>query len=182
MTRSAGAEARFSELMGEHGKVVLGYLTRRTDPAFDAADLMAEVFVVAWRRLGDVPAESDEARAWLLGVARRVLANHHRGATRRSQLADRLRGDLELPTQAHPALEGVARRVSDALGRLDAEDRELLTLVAWEDLTSEQAGAVLGLSAAAVRKRLQRIRIRVRADVEVDDDPVLARTHVSGQQ
>ena len=174
MTRSADAEARFSELMGEHGRAVLGYLTRRTDPAFDAADLMAEVFVVAWRRLGDVPGQSDEARAWLLGVARRVLANHHRGATRRTQLADRLRGDLELRSQTHAALDGVAGRVGEALERLDIEDRELLTLIAWEDLTSEQAGAVLGLSGAAVRKRLQRIRARLRADLEAEDDSLLA--------
>lgn len=174
MTRSADAEARFSELMDEHGKAVLGYLTRRTDPAFDAADLMAEVFVVAWRRLGDVPGQSDEARAWLLGVARRVLANHHRGATRRTQLADRLRGDLELRRQTHGSPDEVAGLVGEALERLDVEDRELLTLIAWEDLTSEQAGAVLGLSGAAVRKRLQRIRTRLRADLEAEDDSPLA--------
>jgi len=131
--------------------------------------------VVAWRRLGDVPGEPDEARAWLLGVARRVLANHHRGATRRSQLVDRLRGDLELRLQTHGSPDEVAGRVGEALGRLDAEDRELLTLVAWEDLTSEQAGAVLGLSSAAVRKRLQRIRTRLRAELKADDDSVLAR-------
>ena len=174
MTESSGAEARFSELMGEHGKAVLGYLTRRTDPALDAADLMAEVFVVAWRRLDDVPAEPGEARGWLLGVARRVLSNHHRGATRRNQLADRLRGDLELRLQTHGSPDEVAGRVGEALGRLDAQDRELLTLIAWEDLTSEQAGAVLGLSGAAVRKRLQRIRTRLRADLDADADPHLA--------
>jgi RNA polymerase sigma factor (sigma-70 family) len=164
----SGAETRFSALMTEHGKAILGYLTRRTDPAHDAADLMAEVFVVAWRRLGDVPGEPGEARAWLIGVARRVLANHHRGANRRNQLADRLRGDLELQSQGAP--DSVASRVGDALTRLDSEDRELLTLVAWEDLRSEQAGAVLGLSGAAVRKRLQRIRTRLRADLEADED------------
>jgi RNA polymerase sigma factor (sigma-70 family) len=169
------AETRLSQLMADHGRPVLGYLTRRTDPASDAADLVAEVFVVAWRRLADVPGELDEARAWLLGVARRVLANHHRGATRRDQLADRLRGDLALRSQAH-APGGAAGRVGDALARLDAEDRELLTLVAWEELTSAQAGAVLGLSAAAVRKRLQRVRTRLRADLDAEDDVALADT------
>ena len=148
-----------------------GYLTRRSDPAFDAADLMAEVFMVARRRLGDVPAESIEARTWLLGVSRRVLANHYRGATRRNQLADRLRGDLELRSQTHAAPDEVAWRVGEALGRLDAEDREMPTLIAWEDLTFEQAGAVLGLSGAAVRKRLQRIRTRLRADLEAETTP-----------
>ena len=87
----SAAETRFTGLMTEHGRAVLGYLTRRTEPVQDAADLTAEVFVVAWRRLDAVPGEPSQARAWLLGTARGVLANHRRGAVRRSQLADRLR-------------------------------------------------------------------------------------------
>jgi RNA polymerase sigma factor (sigma-70 family) len=170
MTGSVSAEARFSYLMTEHGKAILGYLVRRTDPAHDAADLMAEVFVAAWRRVADVPSEPAEARAWLVGIARRVLANHRRGATRRNRLADRLRGDLELRVQSHGIPDAVSSRIDDALRRLDGDDRELLTLVVWEELTSEQAGAVLALSGAAVRKRLQRIRTRLRTDLEAGEE------------
>jgi DNA-directed RNA polymerase specialized sigma24 family protein len=50
--------------------------------------VIAETFLTAWRRLDDVPA-GDEARLWLYGVARRMLANQRRGARRRSSLADR---------------------------------------------------------------------------------------------
>ncbi|GIF66315.1 hypothetical protein Ais01nite_43500 [Asanoa ishikariensis] len=114
---SGAAETQFTRLMTEHGRAVLGYLTRRTEPVQDAADLMAEVFVVAWRRLDAVPAEPLQARAWLLGTARGVLANHRRRAVRRSQLADRLRQylreqplDADAPPASGPATEPVIDR------------------------------------------------------------------------
>jgi RNA polymerase sigma factor (sigma-70 family) len=163
------AETRFTQLMTEHGRAVLGYLTRRTEPTQDAADLMAEVFVVAWRRLDAVPDEPLQARAWLLGTARGVLANHRRGAVRRSQLADRLRQYLR--EQPDTALDDTSSLVRSALDRLGDEDRELLTLTAWEDMTPTQAASVLGLSAAATRKRLERARARLRSILDADALP-----------
>ena len=163
MTSPRHAE-RFTDLMSVHGPAVLGYLTRRTDPPQDAADLMAETFMVAWRRLDAAPAEPDQARAWLIGVARRQLANHRRGRLRRAQLADRLRQHLLV--NAPRADAGPHRDVHAALAALKDEDRELLTLVTWEDLTPAQAATVLGLSSAATRKRLERARGRLRAELE----------------
>src|ERR1700734_3592339 len=84
---------RFEELYAANHVPVLGYVLRRTDSPDDAADVIAETFLTAWRRLDDIPA-GDQARLWLYGVARRVLANHHRGERRRSALAERLRADL----------------------------------------------------------------------------------------
>ena len=72
---------------------LLGYALRRTDNTDDAADVLAETFLAAWRRLDEVPA-GDEAKLWLYGTARRVLANHRRGERRRLALADRLKTDL----------------------------------------------------------------------------------------
>ena len=163
MTSPSHAE-RFTDLMRAHGSAVLAYLTRRTDPPQDAADLMAEVFVVAWRRLGVVPPDRDQAWAWLIGVARHQLANHRRGRLRRTQLADRLRQHLLV--HAPRADAGPHRDVHAALAALKDEDRELLTLVTWEDLTPAQAATVLGLSPAATRKRLERARGRLRAELE----------------
>jgi len=81
---------RFEGLYAEHQAGVLGYVLRS---AHDAGDVFAETFLVAWRRLDDAPT-GETARLWLYGVARRVLADHRRGESRRSHLADRLRGDL----------------------------------------------------------------------------------------
>ena len=160
MTPSA-EEDRFTEIMRRHGRAVLTYLARRVDPPHDAADLTAEVFIVVWRRLAAVPPDPEEARAWLLGVARGMASNHRRGSVRHDRLAARLRDQFEVDAQV--TTSGRAADVRAALERMDAEDRELLTLIAWDDLTSAQAGAVLGLSPAAVRKRLQRARARLRA-------------------
>ena len=73
---------RFEEVFGAHRDAVLGYLRRRTDSGHDAADLLADTFLVAWRRLDDLP-PGNQTRPWLYGVARRVLANHRRGEGRR---------------------------------------------------------------------------------------------------
>jgi RNA polymerase sigma-70 factor (ECF subfamily) len=167
------AETRFTGLMTEHGRAVLGYLTRRTEPAHDAADLMAEVFVVVWRRLDAVPHEPPQARAWLLGIARGVLTNHRRGAVRRSRLADRLRQYLR--EQPGTALDDTGSVVRSALDKLGDEDRELLTLTVWEDMAPAQAAGVLGLSAAATRKRLERARARLRAILDADALPAGGR-------
>lgn len=166
------AQERFTLLTLEHGKAVLGYLARRTVPTQDAADLTAEVFVVAWRRLDAVPQEPEQARAYLLGVARGVLSNHRRGAMRRGNLADRLRAQAaRQPTSYEDPAADVEHPVHAALATLSNDDREVLTLTAWEGLTSAQVATVLSLSAAATRQRLTRARARLRtALAEVRDD------------
>src|SRR3954452_6184076 len=75
------AEARFRRLYKEHGREILAYALRRADGAEDAADVVAETFLVAWRRLEDVPPGA-QARLWLYGVARRALAHQRRGGRR----------------------------------------------------------------------------------------------------
>jgi RNA polymerase sigma-70 factor (ECF subfamily) len=74
---------RFEEIYAACHDPVLGYVLRRTGNGHDAADVLAETFLTAWRRLDDVPG-GESTRPWLYGVARRVLANHHRGAGWRS--------------------------------------------------------------------------------------------------
>jgi DNA-directed RNA polymerase specialized sigma24 family protein len=79
--RERGDQARFTRLAETAGPRVLAYLARRVDPPGDAADLLAEVFATAWRRVDDLPADDGEAAAWLFGIARGTLANHRRGQT-----------------------------------------------------------------------------------------------------
>ncbi|HVO53245.1 MAG TPA: sigma-70 family RNA polymerase sigma factor [Solirubrobacterales bacterium] len=154
------AEERFRKLYAAHLREVLAYAVRRTADAEDAADAVAEAFLVAWRRLPDVP-PGDEARPWLYGVARRTLANQRRGEQRRHRLADRLRDDLAA-VAARSSGEERDERLESALDRLDPDDREILRLSAWEELTPSQAARVLGISAIAARSRLHRARRRLR--------------------
>src|SRR3954452_21281203 len=90
---AGAAEARFADLYRDHARDVLAYAVRRAASAEDAADVVAETFLVAWRRDADVPRGAG-ARLWLYGVARRTLANQLRGERRRSRLAARMRAEL----------------------------------------------------------------------------------------
>jgi len=122
---------RFEEVYAANRGPILGYVLRRTGSPHDAADVLAETFLTAWRRLDDVP-PGDQARLWLYGVARRVLANQQRGEHRRSELAGRLRAELTTAYQA-PEYAGELAGIAAAFRSLPEADRELLALVGWKD-------------------------------------------------
>ncbi|GAA4989289.1 sigma-70 family RNA polymerase sigma factor [Kineococcus glutinatus] len=165
-------EDRFAALFERTHRPLLAYAVRRVADPADAADVVAEAFLVAWRRLDDVPG-GDDARPWMFGVARRVLANHHRGERRRHALADRLRE--ELPRVVAPPDTGDGT-VAEAMRRLPEDDREVLRLVAWEDLAREEIAVALGVSRAMVRVRLHRARTRLlRAMAEIEGAGVAPR-------
>jgi RNA polymerase sigma-70 factor (ECF subfamily) len=156
------AEARFSSLYRGHARELLGYALRRSVDPDDAADVVAETFLIAWRRLGEVPLD-DEARLWLFGTARLVLANQGRGARRRDRLTERLRDELRQQLPVDRAQGGSA--FLEALATLKEADQELLRLIGWEELTPTQAAQTLGISPFAVRTRLHRARRRLRAQL-----------------
>jgi RNA polymerase sigma-70 factor (ECF subfamily) len=156
------AEARFSALYRDHARRLLGYALRRSPDPDDAADVVAETFLIAWRRLDDVP-PGDEARLWLYATARLVLANRNRGARRRDRLTERLRCELRRRLPAHRPQEGGA--ILEALAELSEPDRELLMLIGWEELAPAEAAQALGISPLAARTRLHRARRRLRARV-----------------
>ncbi len=163
-------EALFRRLYTDNFGAVLAFAVRRTEGPDDASDVVADTFLVAWRRLDDVP-PGDEARPWLYGVARRVLANQRRSLRRRERLGARLRATLaeaNTPDPGHPADD--VDRVRAAMNALSAGDRELLQLVGWEDLRPHEVAVVLDLPATTVRTRLTRARARLRA--ALGDEPV----------
>ena len=159
-------EERFRALFGRCSRPLLTYALRRVGEPADAADVVAETFVVAWRRLDEIP-PGGEARLWLFGVARRVIANHQRGGLRRSRLADRLRAELVEHVELDPMASVETRQVvATALGRLDEDDRELLRLTSWEGLTPAEIATVCGIPSGRARSRLHRARGRFRAELE----------------
>jgi len=151
--------SRLERLVGDHGTAVRAYAARRC--AADAVDdVVAETFAIVWRRIRDVPADAE--LPWLLGVARRVLANAHRADDRRDRLTDR----LEAWTPRTPAPDpdaADADRVRTALEALSAGDRDLLLLIEVDGLGRDQAAVALGVSRAVVRVRLHRARRRFAA-------------------
>jgi len=166
---SADPDLRFDALYRSAGPAVLAYALSRCASRDDALDVVAEAFLVAWRRRAELPLDPDECRAWMFGVARGCLANLVRGDRRAQRLGQRLLETSEVTTLPDPARihEGRAdtREVRAALDALSADDRELVTLTAWEGLSPAQAGTVLGLSPVAARSRLHRARLRLRASL-----------------
>ncbi|RSN68485.1 MULTISPECIES: RNA polymerase sigma factor [Actinomadura] len=158
--RTAGRKARFEAVYTALYEPILGYVLRRCTSPDDAADVVAEIFTVAWRRLDDVP-EGDAARLWLYGVARRVLARHWEKEARRRKRTAPLHPELrdELAAAADEFVDTSA--VAQAFAGLSESDRELLRLVAWEGLGHAEVAAVLGCSAGTARVRLHRARKRL---------------------
>lgn len=154
----------FRRLFEAHYDDVVRFVSRRA--AQDAVDdVVAEVFVTAWRRFDELPTGPGSVRPWLFATAHRTLANTRRGRRRRRALAVRIASQ---PSADADDPCGVIHRVdlTRAFGRLRARDREALALVAWDGLSPAEAARVLEISDKAFSVRLSRARTRLRTLLE----------------
>jgi RNA polymerase sigma-70 factor (ECF subfamily) len=160
-------DRRFDSLYRTHFRDVYAYFVRRV-PAADVPDLVADVFTTAWRRIDQVPRPPDD-RLWLYGVARRVASQHDRGHRRRQRLVTKIMQNsppsYRLVVEHEPHLHAL-----DLIDRLKADERELVRLVVWEQLSHAEVGAVLGCSANAVAIRWHRSIERLRHHLNVTTD------------
>lgn len=156
---------RFRDIYEANHAALAAYALRRAASPEDAADVVAETFAVAWRRIAQIPLGRD-ATLWLFGTARRVLANQRRGERRRARLTLRLRA------QPQRSQAGAEERSEDlalakvALRRLPAAQREVLGLIAWEGLSTAELASVLGCSQNAAKIRLHRARRAFSSELE----------------
>lgn len=159
-------------LMVDHHDAVARYVARRL-PADEVSDVVAEVFVTAWQRSADLGSESATPElAWLYGVARNKIAHRRRDHARRTRLVDRLRLLNPVAAAADPG-DGIvaADRIARAARRLSSRERELLELISWERLTSDELAVVLGCSVNTVHQRIHRLRKNLNAHIEAIDQP-----------
>lgn len=160
--RSSGAalvtaqDDAVAALFVEHAAAVYRYARVRLPPA-DAQDVVSEVFATAWRRRDEA---IREPRAWLLGVARRVVANHLRGRERQAALVRRAAQDRRLGAD-ETALAAELDVLVRALARLRPADREVIALLAAAELTTAEVAAVLGCPVATAATRVHRARQRL---------------------
>ncbi|UJP10342.1 sigma-70 family RNA polymerase sigma factor [Microbacterium sp. KUDC0406] len=158
------SDEHITGVIRDNGSDLLGYFLRRVQDPEQAADLLADLFVVIWRRRKVVPTTSEDARKWCFGVARNVLREHHRGRTRRNDLADALRDHLEtiVADPARVAEDGERdAAVRAAVRSLDARSRELVVLLHWDGFTIADAAAHLGMNPSTARTRYARARTRL---------------------
>jgi RNA polymerase sigma-70 factor (ECF subfamily) len=151
-------ERRFEGVYAAHAGRVGAYVRRRAASSV-ADDVVADTFLVAWRRLDDVP---DPALPWLLGVARRLLANQRRRDGRAAALRERLVHCTPAPGAVDELSEPDSRAWL-ALRELSDADREVLTLSAWEGLSAAEIAVVLDVRPNTVSVRLHRARRRFAA-------------------
>jgi RNA polymerase sigma factor (sigma-70 family) len=146
------ARTHFESVYKEHRLRVLAYCMRRTRSA-DAADACAETFLVAWRRIDEIPPTS-EALPYLYAIAGRVLSNH-----RRTRLDAKLR-NLGVAPPVDPAAlilqSSRDQQVVAALQKLKPKDREIVMLYAWEDLPRDAIAEMMSMTRAAIDQRIHR--------------------------
>jgi RNA polymerase sigma-70 factor (ECF subfamily) len=169
MSRPSGRpdrERAFSSVYEAVYPDLLRFVQRRAGPD-RAEDVVADAFLVVWRRLDELPRHPGDARAWIFGIARNLLLNDHRAARRRHALGVRLADAAAHPAgDAEPEGAVSAADVGRAWRRLSATHQEALVLAVVEELSAPRAAAVLGISPVAFRLRLSRARRALRLHLD----------------
>lgn len=163
---SPDPEQRFRALFDAVYVDLLRFVQRRVHSNL-AEDVVADVMLVAWRRLDDVPTELAAARAWLFGVAHKSLQNTRRREGRQTALTVRLAQVAPHP-DVGDASDVTADRLDTAAAwpRLSAIHQQALALAVLDGLSAPEAAAVLGISPTAFRLRLSRARKSLRQHIE----------------
>lgn len=154
---------QFALLFDRHAPHIQRYLARRLGQQ-TADDLLAEAFLVAFSKRERYDSSRPDARPWLYGIATNLVGQHRREEARRHRVpaaasdvddhADRVAADVTARAM-RPVLTG-------ALAALSAEDRDVLLLVAWEQLSYLEVAEALAITVGTVRSRLNRARRKVR--------------------
>jgi RNA polymerase sigma-70 factor (ECF subfamily) len=168
----------FAELFRRHAPTVHRYLARRIGPEA-ADDCLAEVFLAAFRRRERYDPRFATALPWLYGIAAHVVAQHRREDAHRWRLLGVLSPEPDDPGHADAASERVSAQsqrgaLMRGLASLSEGDREVLLLVAWEQLSPTEAALALAIPAGTARTRLHRARRQLRAHLDRFDalDPI----------
>jgi RNA polymerase sigma factor (sigma-70 family) len=167
IARSWAEPEQFAVLFARHAPLIHRYAARRVGSGA-ADDLVAETFLAAFGKRLRYDRDHPDARPWLYGIATRLVGQHRREEQRQYRIRQAAVPDRDLPGHAdRVAADQTARAVRvelmAALAALPDDERDLLILIAWEQLTYDQAARALGIPVGTVRSRLSRARARIRA-------------------
>ncbi|GAA3838651.1 RNA polymerase sigma factor [Sphaerisporangium flaviroseum] len=156
----------FAALFDRYSTMLYRYISFRLGPEV-AEDLVGETFLIAFRRRGSYDVSYREARPWLFGIATKLITRYRRAEVSRYRALERqdpvqaVDGPEEAITHDLTA-EGSRPALLHALSLLPRGDRDVLLLVAWSDMTYEEAARALGIPVGTVKSRLNRARRKVR--------------------
>ena len=157
---------RFAVLFDRHAPHIHRYLARRTGRQV-ADDLVAETFLTAFAKRDRYDLGYSDARPWLYGIATNLVGQHRRDEARQYRIRQHAAAEPEVPDHADRVAAGVTAQATRALldaalAALPAGDRDVLLLVAWEQLTYQEVSRALAIPPGTVRSRLHRARTKVR--------------------
>jgi RNA polymerase sigma-70 factor (ECF subfamily) len=165
--RSLWEPEGFAAVFDRHYTRIHGFAGQRLGPSL-ADDVAAETFLVAFDRRERYDLSRADALPWLYGIASNLISRHHRAEVR--QYRALARAGVGEVAESHAdrvvtRLDAEAHRgpLMAALAEISAGDRDVLLLVAWAELTSEETGEALGIPAGTARSRLHRARKQLRA-------------------
>jgi RNA polymerase sigma factor (sigma-70 family) len=172
--RSLTEPERFAIVFDRHAPHIHRYLARRVGPQA-AEDLVAETFLTAFRKRSGYDGNHPHARPWLYGIATNLVGRHRRGEIRRDRLPELVGPDWFGADHAERVLADVTSRsvrvvLCDALVGLSPGDRDVLLLIACEELTYDEVARALGIPVGTVRSRLHRARSQLRGALAETDD------------
>jgi RNA polymerase sigma-70 factor, ECF subfamily len=161
--------SRFEATFDAHHIHVLAFALRRVEGRAAAEDVVAETFAVAWRRRDVIP---DAPLVWLYAIARRVIANQRRSSKRWMRLRDRLSHEPPRGASVGDPAQVIETReyILAAFSRLSESEREVLRLVAWDEVATDEGAEILDCSPSAFRMRLHRARGELRRLLESDSN------------
>jgi len=162
----------FAVIFDRHFRAISRFLRGRVGRQL-AEDLASETFVVAFGRRSSYNLSREDARPWLYGIAVNLLREHRRTEERRLRAYARVPADFG--SASDELGDHLDSSVSAALLELTHEERNLILLLTWADLTYEQLGDALDLPVGTIRSRVSRVRSKLREGLTPVDTGVEAR-------
>jgi RNA polymerase sigma factor (sigma-70 family) len=171
---------RFGQLYDRYAPMLYRYAHRRLGPSACVEDVVADAFVVAFRKRRDYDLARPDARPWLFGIATREIARYRRAEEARYRALSRAPVEEVMDgfadrVAAMVAAQAMRGPLTGALGRLRPAHRDVLLLVAWGDLSYEEVAESLNIKIGTVRSRLHRARQQVRAALALHDPSEVSR-------
>jgi RNA polymerase sigma factor (sigma-70 family) len=178
--RSRAQPELFATIFDRHADRLRGYVARRL--GLDAADdIVADTFLVAFRRRDGYDVSRTNAAPWLFGIATNLIGAHRRAETRKYRAYARSGLD-PLCSEAHDqrvvdavTAQAEGARLAAALAALRKRDRDALLLHVWGELSYEETARALAIPLGTVRSRLHRARRKLREELGASGDPTADR-------